>query len=89
MASDLRPSVDLADVLTPTVTVRSLDTVVAQMREIVLSGRVRPGDRLQSERALARMLDVSRPTVREALRTMEATGPGDAGDQRWCPRSSA
>lgn len=37
-------------------------------------GRLKPGDRLPSERALAERLHVSRATIREALRAMQLKG---------------
>lgn len=43
------------------------DQVFDQLREMVLRGRLEPGDRLPSERALACQMGVSRPTVREAV----------------------
>lgn len=65
---------DFEALLSPAVKVRSLDDVVFKLREILLSGRVVVGDRLPSERELSRILSVSRTTVREALRTLEANG---------------
>lgn len=64
--------------------VRSFDDVVAQLREAILSGQVKQGERLPNERDLAQAFAVSRPTVREALRSLEATGvvevrPGKSG----------
>lgn len=41
---------------------------------MIESGRLRPGDRLPSERALSEQFDVSRNTVREALRMLEISG---------------
>jgi GntR family transcriptional repressor for pyruvate dehydrogenase complex len=35
---------------------------------------IRPGDRLPSEREMARLLKVSRPSVREAVKTLEGRG---------------
>lgn len=55
--------------------------VAAQLREAILSGRFAPGDRLPTERELAREFGVSRTSVREALRALEAQGfvaPGPA-----------
>ena len=60
--------------LNPTVKVRSIDDVVSQLRTILLSGELKAGDKLPSERDLSAMLGVSRTTVREALRTLEAHG---------------
>jgi GntR family transcriptional repressor for pyruvate dehydrogenase complex len=64
----------IEDVLRASTRVRSLDDVLGQLREIVVSGVVRPGERLPSERALSTMLSVSRATVRESLRALEALG---------------
>ena len=41
------------------------------LREAILNGRFKPGERL-IERELCEMLDVSRPSLREALRRLEA-----------------
>jgi DNA-binding GntR family transcriptional regulator len=49
------------------------DMVVAEIREAILSGRYRPGERL-AELRLARDFNVSRNPVREALRSLEAEG---------------
>ena len=64
--------------------VRSFDDVVVQLREAIYSGRIRPGQRLPSERQLCEELGVGRPTLREALRSLEAVGlievrPGKGG----------
>jgi GntR family transcriptional repressor for pyruvate dehydrogenase complex len=64
--------------------VRSFDDVVVQLREAIYSGRVRPGQRLPSERQLCEDFGVGRPTLREALRALEAIGlievrPGKGG----------
>jgi len=63
---------------------RSFDDVLEQLREAILSGRIRPGDRLPGERQLCESFGVGRPTLREALRSLEATGlievrPGKGG----------
>jgi GntR family transcriptional repressor for pyruvate dehydrogenase complex len=54
--------------------VRSFDDVTRQLRESILSGSVRPGERLPGERELCETFGVSRPTLREALRSLEALG---------------
>jgi GntR family transcriptional repressor for pyruvate dehydrogenase complex len=54
--------------------VRSFDDVVAQLREAILAGQIRQGERLPGERDLSRIFAVSRPTIREALRSLEANG---------------
>lgn len=64
--------------------VRSFDDVVEQLREAIYSGRIRPGERLPGERQLSEEFGVGRPTLREALRSLEAVGiievrPGKSG----------
>jgi GntR family transcriptional repressor for pyruvate dehydrogenase complex len=45
-----------------------------QVEELILQGVLRPGERLPSERELAETMDVSRPTLREALADLETRG---------------
>ena len=54
------------------------------LRRAILSGQVQSGDKLPSEAELARQFNVSRPTIREALRALESEGlirkvPGAGG----------
>jgi DNA-binding FadR family transcriptional regulator len=53
---------------------RAVDEIAAQVRDMVADGRLKPGDRLPSERDLSARLNVSRNTLREALRTLEHAG---------------
>ena len=48
--------------------------IVAEIREAVFVGRLKPGDFLGSENDLAQQFGVSRITVRDALRSLSATG---------------
>jgi len=48
--------------------------IVMQVREALFSGKFQPGDLLGSEKDLAAQFDVSRITVRDALRTLETMG---------------
>ncbi|MET8805878.1 FadR/GntR family transcriptional regulator [Streptomyces sp. NPDC004546] len=48
--------------------------IVDQIRMLLKEERLKPGDRLPSERDLCTQFGVSRVTVREALRTLEAAG---------------
>lgn len=48
--------------------------LVQQLLGFVAAGRLRAGDRLPSERDLAERFEVSRPTVREALRALSVLG---------------
>ncbi|MGY6657036.1 FadR/GntR family transcriptional regulator [Amycolatopsis sp. TRM77291] len=66
----------------PVAPVRAYQRVVEQIEEAVFSGRIKPGDRLPSERELMVQFDVGRSTVREALRVLQAaemirSRPGD------------
>lgn len=45
--------------------------IYEQIRDKILSGELKPGDRLPAERDLIEMFQRSRPTVREALRMLE------------------
>lgn len=53
---------------------QSTEQVVAHVRNLITSGRVKPGDRLPAERDLAVQVGVSRPTVRAGLRALAAMG---------------
>jgi GntR family transcriptional repressor for pyruvate dehydrogenase complex len=50
------------------------EEVFEQIAADVLSGEMRPGEALPSERRLAELLGVSRPAVREALKRLSAAG---------------
>ncbi|MEO1294042.1 MAG: FadR/GntR family transcriptional regulator [Pseudomonadota bacterium] len=50
------------------------DAVVEQIETLIVQGVLRPGERLPSERDLAETMDVSRPTVRDALKALEDRG---------------
>lgn len=49
-------------------------TVVRQIEQLILRGILRPGERLPSERDLAEKLDVSRPSLREAIADLSERG---------------
>jgi GntR family transcriptional repressor for pyruvate dehydrogenase complex len=48
--------------------------IVEQIKGIILTGGLQPGDQLPKEQDLSEMLGVSRPTLREALTVLEAIG---------------
>jgi GntR family transcriptional repressor for pyruvate dehydrogenase complex len=50
------------------------DKVVASITSSIMSGRLKPGHRLESERDLAEQFGVSRTVVREAVRSLTAQG---------------
>lgn len=49
---------------------RAANEVIAQVKQRIIAGSLKPGDRLPSEQELAAQLGVSRPTVRESLRAL-------------------
>lgn len=53
---------------------RIYEEVVAQIHDLIREGRLKAGDQLPSERELAETFKVSRASVREALRALEAEG---------------
>jgi len=72
---------------------RAFEEIAAQIRELVASGRLKPGDRLPAERDLSAKFKVSRNTLREALRALELSGmielrKGAAGGAFVLPGSS-
>jgi DNA-binding FadR family transcriptional regulator len=63
---------------------RTFEAVVDQLAEAIRTGELRRGDKLPSERALALRMEVSRPTLREALKELAQAGvveirPGPTG----------
>ncbi|MEJ2197044.1 MAG: FadR/GntR family transcriptional regulator [Desulfuromonadales bacterium] len=50
------------------------EEIVSQVKQLISKGELKPGDRIPSERELATMLGVSRPSVREAIMVLEAMG---------------
>lgn len=58
--------------LTPQRVLSAPQQIAGNIKASVLDGTLSPGDKLPSEAQLAEMYGVSRPTVREALRTLRA-----------------
>ena len=46
---------------------RLSDSIAEQLEQLILEGGLKPGERLPSERELAQRLEVSRPSLREAI----------------------
>ncbi|MBB1156951.1 FadR/GntR family transcriptional regulator [Amycolatopsis dendrobii] len=68
---------------------RLFESVLDQLEQLIYDGKLQAGDRLPSERALSESLQVSRPSLREALRVLDAldiitvrTGIGASGGTR-------
>lgn len=53
---------------------RTFETIIERITEAIDAQGLGPGDRLPNEREMAGMLDVSRPTLRQALRVLENSG---------------
>jgi DNA-binding FadR family transcriptional regulator len=77
----------------PVRAVRAYEAIVEQIEKALESGDLRPGSRLPSERELMTQFEVSRSTVREALRVLESSGlirsrPGDPRGAEVLPFSA-
>jgi GntR family transcriptional regulator, transcriptional repressor for pyruvate dehydrogenase complex len=53
---------------------RVYEHVAKQLRSMIVSGKLKPGERLPPERELVRRFEVSRGSVRDAIRTLEVMG---------------
>ena len=67
---------------TPVKTRRLYEDIVEQIKQFITGGELKPGDKLLAERELAERLQVSRVSVREAIKALEMLGfvdirPGD------------
>jgi DNA-binding FadR family transcriptional regulator len=62
------------DLFAPITVARASSAIAEQIRGAIVSGRLTEGERLSPERELAEQFGVSRVTVRDALRSLEAMG---------------
>jgi len=53
---------------------RLFEKIVIQIHALIVEGKLRPGDRLPGERALAETIGCSRTSLREAFRVLESEG---------------
>ena len=72
------------EIFHPIKTVRASEAIYEQIKDRIISGELKPGDRLPSERNMMELFQRSRPTIREALRMLERSGyihtiPGSNG----------
>ena len=73
-----------AALMQPVKTQSASEAIYEQIKDLILQGKLKPGDRLPTERALIQLLSRSRPTIREALRMLGRDGfirtvPGGSG----------
>jgi len=64
----------MLDHLKPIVHENTVEIIIGQIRELISSGVLKPGDKLPSERKLSDHLGVTRSQVREAIRKLEFYG---------------
>lgn len=50
------------------------DEIANQIKQLILDGNLKPGDKLPPERELVKQLGVSRPSLREALKSLVTMG---------------
>ena len=65
---------DVREILTPEQTVRKSEIIAKKIKALISENKFQAGEKLPSENDLAKMLSVSRPSVREALRSLELMG---------------
>src|SRR6266550_6852254 len=65
---------DIFKTIDPERTGTTTEEVIFQLREMIHRGELRPGDRLPPERDLAKLLGVSRPTLRAGISSLAAVG---------------
>lgn len=53
---------------------RAFEEISLSIKELIIRGDLKPGDRLPSETQLSKQFNVGRQTTREALRLLETTG---------------
>jgi DNA-binding FadR family transcriptional regulator len=65
---------EILDLFQPIAPLRAYQVVINQLEEVILSGKLEPGDKLPPERVLIESLGTSRRTLREAFRVLEQKG---------------
>lgn len=54
--------------------VELIDQIIETITRQIADGKIKPGDRIPGERTLSEMLNVSRPSVRQALKVLKFSG---------------
>ena len=65
---------DVGGLFSPVTVARASSSIADQIRTAIVTGQLKEGSRLPPERELAEQFGVSRVTVRDALRALEAMG---------------
>lgn len=58
--------------LVPITKIRLYEEIVEQLKNSIISGEIKPGEKLPSEKSLAESFNVNRSTVREAVNKLES-----------------
>jgi len=61
-------------IVKPVKKIRLYEEIVGQIKGLIIQGKLKPSDKLPSERDLAKMFNVGRPTIREAIRALAQMG---------------
>src|ERR671930_1275044 len=69
-----RPERETSGLFAPVAVARASSSIADQIRRAIVTGKLQQGERLSPERELAEQFGVSRVTVRDALRALEAMG---------------
>jgi GntR family transcriptional repressor for pyruvate dehydrogenase complex len=64
----------IRETLTAVTAANPVDTIIQQLKQLIVSGQLRPGDRLPAERILSERFAVGRSYVREAILKLEFYG---------------
>lgn len=70
--SDL--SKELSDLLNVNKRLSATELVIEAMKQLLMSKKIKPGDKLPSEKEIAQIIGVSRGSVREAMKILSAIG---------------
>lgn len=52
----------------------SVDKIIKQIRNSIVTGKLNPGDRLPSERKLSELFEIGKTYVRDAIKKLEFYG---------------
>lgn len=67
-------AIDLLNNFTEIVIEKPVDKIINQIKQLISSGQLKPGDKLPSERMLSERFGVGRTNVRDAIRKLEFYG---------------